>query len=109
MSNKINGLSGASPTVEGGGSARRAPETASTQSSGSTPSAAAGGSDVHITGSASLLSGLAQHLRSLPAVDAARVTQFQSAIDNGTYSVQPGTVANQLMQFEQSLAQLRGG
>ncbi len=109
MSNKINGLTGPSPTIEGGSSARRAPETAGSQTSGSAPAAAASASDVHITGSASLLAGIAQHLRSLPAVDAARVAQFQAAIDSGTYSVQPGSVANQLMQFEQSLAQLRGG
>ena len=109
MASKINGLSGASPTVETGGGARRAAETANGQTSGSAASVPSSGSDVHITDSANFLSGLAQHLNSLPAVNAGRVAQLQSAIDSGTYTVQPHVVAGQLMQSEQALAQIHGG
>ena len=109
MSSKINGLSGASPAVDAGNGTRRAPDSAGGQSSGTAAASAAPGSDVHITDSASLLAGLAQHLSSLPAVDSARVAKFQAAIDNGSYNVQPGVVAANLMQFEHSLAQLSGG
>jgi flagellar biosynthesis anti-sigma factor FlgM len=42
----------------------------------------------------------------MPAVDEARVAQFRTAIDQGTYTVQPRQVADQLMQLEHSLAQL---
>ena len=108
MSSKINGLNGSSPAVDAGG-ARRAPETAGGQTSGASREATSAGSDVHITDSANLLAGLAQHLRTLPAVDSARVAQFRTAIDNGRYTVQPGVVASHLMQFEQSLAQISGG
>lgn len=109
MSSKINGLNGASPAAADAGGTRRAPETAGGQTSGSSATATAAGSDVHITDSANLLAGLAQHLRTLPAVDSARVAQFRTAIDNGSYTVQPGMIAAHLMQFEQSLAQISGG
>ena len=108
MSSKINGLNGASPAVDAGG-ARRAPETAGTQTPGSSAAATSAGSEVHITDSANLLAGLVQHLRTLPAVDSPCVAQFRTAIDNGSYTVQPGLVASRLMQFEHSLAQISGG
>ncbi len=109
MSSKINGLNGASPAVDAGGGARRTPQTAGGEASGSSASTAAAGSDVHITDSASLLAGLMQHLHALPAVDQARVAHFQAAIDQGSYTVQPSVVAGHLMQLEQSLAQISGG
>lgn len=109
MSSKINGLNGASPAVDAGGGARRSLETASGPASGSADAAAPAGSDVHITDSASLLAGLVQHIRTLAPVDSARVAHFQTAIDNGSYSVQPAVVATRLMQLERSLAQIGGG
>jgi flagellar biosynthesis anti-sigma factor FlgM len=109
MSSKINGLNGTSPAVETGGGARRAAEMATGQASGSAAAVQSGGSNVHITDSASFLSGLAQHLNSLPAVNAGRVAQLQSAIDSGTYTIQSHVVAGQLMQSEQALAQIHGG
>lgn len=109
MSSKINGLSGASPAVDAGAGARRAPEPAGSQSAGAAGATHASGSDVHITDSANLLSGLAQHLSTLPAVDQGRVAQLQSAIDSGNYTVQSSVVAGHLMQFEQTLAQIQGG
>lgn len=109
MSSKISGLNGPAPTVDAGAGARRSSEAASSEVSGATSSGGPAGSDVHITESANILAGLVQHLRTLPAVDPARVAQFQTAVDSGTYSVQPGTVAEHLMQFEQSLAQMTAG
>jgi anti-sigma28 factor (negative regulator of flagellin synthesis) len=45
----------------------------------------------------------------MPAVNEARVAQFRSAIESGSYTVQSGHVAAQLMQLEHSLAQIVGG
>jgi negative regulator of flagellin synthesis FlgM len=72
------------------------------------PAASSGGQtgDVHITDSASQLATLEQTLRSLPAVDDARVSQVRTALEQGTYTVQPQHIADQLMQLERSLAQL---
>ena len=103
MTNKISGLNNPalqdamSPAVPGGGARSAA---------GSAPSSAG---DVHITDSASQLASLEQTLRSLPAVDAARVAQFRTAIEQGTYAVQPRQVADQLVQLEKALGQLPGG
>ncbi len=113
MSNKISGLNSsvqeAVPVAVPGGGApgpgvvpARSPLRGSPAPGAS--SSAAG--DVHITDSASQLASLEQQVRSLPAVDPARVAQFSSAIEQGTYTVQPQHVADQLMQLEQALGQL---
>lgn len=108
MSNKISNLSGLSPAPLGAGRAAekaRDPVTGgSSESAGS--AAGSGAGDVHITDSASQLASLEQAVRALPAVDPARVAQFQSAIEQGTYTVQPQRVADRLMQLEQALGQL---
>jgi len=102
VSNKINDLttnvtagrpSAVTPVrdaVTGGGNAAPAPATG----------------EVHITGTAAQLASLEQSLRDSPAVDAARVAQLQSAIEQGTYKVNPEHVATQLMQMEHALAAL---
>lgn len=106
MASKINSLSGA-PTTVGAG---RPVEPARDATSGGGPgSAGSMPGDVHITDSANLLASLAQQLRNMPAVNEARVAQFRTAIASGSYTVQSGHVADQLMQIEHSLAQISGG
>ena len=109
MANKISGLS-SDPAVVGAGRPANTVRDAATGSAASAPTSASTSSaesgDVHITGSASHLATLEQTLRSLPAVDEARVTQVRTAIEQGIYTVQPHQIADQLMQLEHSLAQL---
>jgi negative regulator of flagellin synthesis FlgM len=106
MPSKISGLSGSPAASVGAGRAAektRDPVTGGASSpAGSTPSDVG---DVHITDSASQLASLEQAVRSLPAVDPARVAQFSSAIEQGTYTVQPQHVADQLIRLEQALGQ----
>jgi len=102
VSNKINDLttnvtagrpSAVAPArdvVSGGGNAAPAPATG----------------EVTITDTASQLASLEQALRDSPAVDSAKVAQLQSAIEQGTYTVNPEHVATQLMQMERALAGL---
>jgi flagellar biosynthesis anti-sigma factor FlgM len=54
-------------------------------------------------GWASQLAALGETLRAIPAVDEARVCQTRSAIENGTYTVRPEHIADQLMQLERAL------
>jgi negative regulator of flagellin synthesis FlgM len=68
-----------------------------------------GTGEVHITDTASQLASLEQSLRDSPAVDSAKVAQLQSAIEQGTYKVDPEKVATGLMQMEHALAQLPDG
>ncbi|MDE2051545.1 MAG: flagellar biosynthesis anti-sigma factor FlgM [Gammaproteobacteria bacterium] len=109
MSNKISGLSGGSAASIGAGRAAERTRDPVTGGSSAPAAPSSGTGDVHITDSASQLASLEQTLQSLPAVDAARVAQFSSAIEQGTYTVQPQHVADQLMQLEQALGQLPEG
>ena len=106
MASKISGVSGSPAPVGAGRGAQKARDAVS---GGAAGAGSAGSSDVQITSSASLLASLEQQLHNLPAVDAQRVAQFRMAIENGSYSVQPQHVADQLMQIEHALAQVTGG
>lgn len=108
MSNKISSLSGSPATSIGAGHAAektRDPVTGGSSAPAASSQSAADG-DLHITDSASQLASLEQAVLDLPAVDSARVAQFSSAIEQGTYTVQPRHVADRLMQLEQELGQL---
>jgi negative regulator of flagellin synthesis FlgM len=61
---------------------------------------------VQITGSARQLADLEQKVRDLPAVNAERVSQLRTAIEQGTYTVRPQHVADQLMSLERALSRL---
>jgi len=106
MSNKISNLSGPSPAPIGAGRAAEKARDPATGGSSASTASSSGAGDIHITDSASQLASLEQAVRSLPAVDSARVAQFRSAIEQGTYTVQPQHVADQLIQLEQALGQL---
>jgi flagellar biosynthesis anti-sigma factor FlgM len=109
MASKISGLDGSSTASVGAGRPVAKTRDAATggPSAQTDPAAAAG--DVHITDSASQLASLEQAVRGLPAVDPARVAQFRTAIEQGTYAVRPRHIADQLLQLEQSLGQLPEG
>src|SRR5690242_9840899 len=106
MANKISNLSSDPAPIGAGRPAAKVRDAATGGSSAPASGSSAFAGDVHITDSASQLATLEQTLRSLPAVDEARVAQFRTAIDQGTYAVQPQQVADQLMQLEHSLSQL---
>ncbi len=100
MSSKINGFEGSSPAPVGGG---KVSQSVQSPASG-VPAGSSGSSDsVHITDAASQLAALEQATRELPVVDGARVAAVQSALENGTYSISPESVADSLMQMERSL------
>jgi negative regulator of flagellin synthesis FlgM len=117
MPNKISGLSSEPAPVGAGRPANKvrdavtgsaAPSGAAGTTSGDASGVASGAAsgEVYITDSASQLATLEQAVRSLPAVDPVRVAQFRTAIEQGSYTVQPQHVADRLMQLEQALGQL---
>jgi negative regulator of flagellin synthesis FlgM len=65
-----------------------------------------GSGQVRISDTAATLASIEQALRDSPAVDAARVAQLRGAIEQGTYTVDSGQVATQLIQMERALARL---
>lgn len=107
MATKIGGAS-SSPVQIGTGKA--AGRTAVQNPSGSVSSSQTEtntSSGAQISGSARQLADLEQSLKALPAVDEARVSEVRMAIDNGTYQVNSGKVADRLMQFESDLRRLQ--
>ena len=104
VASKINGLDSRPVSVGAGRGLARTPDPAT----GATPNepATASSGDVHITDTANRLAALEQAVRDLPSVDEARVSQVRSALEDGSYTVHPERIADNLLRMEQSLGQL---
>lgn len=100
---KIGGFDSGPVHVGTGRGVKRSSDSAS---SSSTANTADGTADTHITDSARHLAELEQTVRALPAVDEARVAEISSSIQNGTYQVDSGRIADKLLQSEHDLAKL---
>ena len=105
MSNKINDLT----TNVTAGHASAVVPTRDVVTGGGNAAPAPAPGEVHITDTASQLASIEQSLRDAPAVDSARVAQLQSAIEQGSYTIDPEHIATQLINMERALAQLSGG
>jgi negative regulator of flagellin synthesis FlgM len=105
VSSKINDLT---TSVTTGQTAPVAPVRDVTTVSNSGPPTPQSG-EVHITDTATQLASLEQSLRDSPAVNSAKVSQLQSAIEQGTYKIDPEHIATQLINMERALARLPGG
>ncbi len=67
------------------------------------PGAASAGDTVNLTNSAKLLERLDKSLASLPAVDAGRVAEIKSAIENGNYQIDADAIAEAMIRLDRSL------
>jgi negative regulator of flagellin synthesis FlgM len=103
VATKISGIDSAPVASVGAGRAVQSPKD---PVSGGTSSDASAHENVQITGTARQLADLEQQLRDLPAVNETRVSQIRTAIEQGTYTVRPQHVADQLMSLERDLSKL---
>jgi negative regulator of flagellin synthesis FlgM len=102
LGTNIGGVDGDRPVPVGSGRV-----TGGSQSgSGGAAPAVAETSSVHITETAGQLAALEQTVRQMPVVDDARVAAVRNAIDQGSYTISPDRIADQLTQFEQSFNSL---
>ncbi|GMQ89057.1 MAG: hypothetical protein BMS9Abin09_0503 [Gammaproteobacteria bacterium] len=62
---------------------------------------------VSLTGEARQLQDLEARLASEPVVDSQRVEAVRSAVENGTYTVNPERIAEKLMSLEEALTDAR--
>jgi len=108
VSSKISGIDSAPIASVGPGRAVQRPQDATSGGVGSNASQD-NSQDVQITGTARHLADLEQKVRDLPAVNEQRVADIRNAIDQGTYTVRPQHIADQLMSLERALAQLPDG
>ena len=76
----------------------------STRSSGSSSesSNSASSDKVSLTSTAAKLKALEQELASQPDVDMRKVADVQAAIANGKYNVDPESIADKMMNFEEN-------
>ncbi len=58
---------------------------------------------VDITPSARAMTSLSQAIKDTPDIDSGRVAAVQQAIDSGQYTINPGRIADRLVQLEQDL------
>ena len=75
---------------------------------GNPTSATTGSSDqVSLTGQARQLRELETQLASQPVVDSQRVEAVRSAVENGTFAVNPQRIAEKMISLEQALTDAR--
>jgi len=99
MVNKIDGVSGQRPTVSNPGQNARTERPGSERASG----AASGSDQLSLTSSAQLLKELNDVVAATPEVDESRVEAIKQAIAEGTYDVDAGRIADQLLKLEDQL------
>jgi len=105
VTSKIDGYKSSQPLVSG---ASKGAKGAAVGKSGVGPSAsetAEGGTadQVTLTQSARSLQKVAAAVANAPVVNASKVESTKLAINNGTYKVDSGRVADKILQFEKSL------
>jgi negative regulator of flagellin synthesis FlgM len=106
VASKINGIDSAQIASIGAGRAVQSPKDAVSGGANSETTSQDGSQNVQITGTARRLADLEQQVRDLPAVNETRVSQVRNAIEQGTYTVRPQHVADQLMSLERDLRRL---
>ena len=76
-------------------------------SSGESATTNSGSDRVSLTGEARQLQELENQLASQPVVDSQRVQAVRSAVEDGTFSVNPERIAAEMMSLEQALMDAR--
>ncbi len=105
MPTRINGYNSPPPITTANGSkgvqgVEKAPSDAPAVSSTASTAAA---DQVTLTGSSRTLQKLGEAVAAAPVVNTAKVASVRQAIQNGTYQVDAGKVADKLIQFEAGL------
>jgi negative regulator of flagellin synthesis FlgM len=110
VTNRISGYKASDPltTVKGSGSGAQAVDktqgSAASASSAASSSASSSTADqVTLTGSAITLQKLGEAVANAPVVNTQKVATVKTSVQNGTYKVDAGRVADKMIQFESGL------
>ena len=102
MSQKIDGSLPTNTTLRSGGVSSR---VSSVGSSNGSPVAATSSSDsLKLTGQATSLQSLQRELSQSPAVDNERVQSVKDALQNGSYKIDAGNIANRMISLDGQIA-----
>jgi flagellar biosynthesis anti-sigma factor FlgM len=105
-SGKVSSVgSSGTTTAVGASTAVQRPQSGTQDGASHSPRSSSSAS-VQITGAASQLAELEQALRTHPALDEARVATISFALEQGTYTISPEHIADQLARLEQALSGL---
>lgn len=101
MVNKIDGVTGQQPPVPNQG---QRVDTEQRNSGDRTSAAAEPATDqVSLTSSAQLLKELSEAVNAAPQTDPSRIQALRAAIAEGTYQIEPGRIADKLLELDQQL------
>jgi negative regulator of flagellin synthesis FlgM len=103
---RISGYTATEPLapVKGSNSGGQVVDKAQSEATAATASPASPTADtVTLTGSAVALQKLSEAVAKAPVVDMQKVASVKQAVQNGTYQVDAGRVADKLLQFENGL------
>lgn len=105
MSNKISGFSTAEPVapLKGSNSSGAVADKSQGERSAATASSSQTGDHVTLTDSARSLQKIEQAVAQAPVVNTAKVAAVKQAVNNGTYKIDAGRVADKILQFESGL------
>jgi len=105
VTNKISGYNSSEALTPAQNSSGNSPvaEKASTNTQAANASAAPTADQVTLTGSARTLQKLSAALANAPVVDSAKVASIKQSVQNGTYTVDTGRVADKLLQYDGEL------
>jgi negative regulator of flagellin synthesis FlgM len=103
--NRISGYTANEPLapVKGSNSGVQAVDKAPTEAPAAPAPAAAAADTVTITGPALALQKLSEAVAKAPVVNTQKVATVKQSVQNGTYQVDAGSVADKLLQFESGL------
>jgi len=101
MTDKINGQ-GFRP-IDSGSTRRPAQSSRADTGQPAAGASASSADQVNVTSSSLLLSRLEEALQSSPAVDVERVRAVRDAIASGSYEIDPGIIADRIVQLEREL------
>ncbi|WP_369975206.1 flagellar biosynthesis anti-sigma factor FlgM [Xanthomonas bundabergensis] len=104
MSQKIEGNSPTQATLRTSTVNTKAASAASEDGKNSTVSATAAADSLRLTGEASGLQTLQRQLSAAPAVDSNRVESVRSALQGGSYKINPDVVASRMLDLDQQLS-----
>jgi negative regulator of flagellin synthesis FlgM len=103
MTNKIDNQ-GFRPLDTSGGATRSERVSSSKSSATSGNREASTGDTVNLTRSGVLLQKLEETLANVPVVDAERVNAIREAITSGSYQIDAGAVADQIIRLDRELS-----
>ncbi len=105
MTNKISGYNPSEVLTSTVGNSPNVPVADKAAAGAAAPSApqASTADTATFTGSAQTLQKLASRLAATPVVNSGKVATIKQAVQNGSYSVNAGSVADKLLQFDGEL------